>query len=64
MTRLKNHVSLPANTNAMTIFVAFALLIALGVVILMEGSNKCTIRKFSRSKRRAKSSGTRRGIAG
>ncbi len=40
MTRLNNHVSLTANANAMTIFVVCALLIALEVAILMEGSNQ------------------------
>ncbi|MGE5661830.1 MAG: hypothetical protein ACM3X1_06240 [Ignavibacteriales bacterium] len=39
MTRLNNHVLLrTANANAMTIFVVCALLIALEVAILMEGS--------------------------
>ena len=40
MTRLNNHVSFTAYTNAMTIFVVCALLVALGVAILMEGSNQ------------------------
>ena len=41
MTRLNNHVLLrTTNANAMTIFVVCALLIALGVAILMEGSNQ------------------------
>ena len=41
MTRLNNHVLLRvANANATTIFVVCALLIALEVAILMEGSNQ------------------------
>ena len=40
MTRLNNHVSFTAYTNAMTVFVVCALLVALGVAILMEGSNQ------------------------
>ena len=71
MTRLNNHVSFTAYTNAMTVFVVCALLVALGVAILMEGSNQplykianAQLENSADLREAQRAAGIKRGIAG